>query len=185
MKKILLLLAFFYSTHANSQRIYGVITYYFNEYQGDKADIGSKVTVIDSSKFDIHFLIALNVDRICYNMRLTTHGPKAKFKKFTPDELKQIEQYKLTNYIIDDDAYHAHDSTLWHQLRHLIEDNESTSVAVDGAGNYSIPVKPGKYWVFIQSNANKNYPMVNFGGEFVAENITVSDKDISLNHKFR
>ena len=60
MKKILPILTLFLVFHLATiafPKIYGVITYYFNQYQGDKPDIGAHITVIDSAKFDMKFLM--------------------------------------------------------------------------------------------------------------------------------
>lgn len=52
MKKFIICLSILISISAFSQHeISGTVTYFFNEYQGDKVDIGAKVYLIDSLTF--------------------------------------------------------------------------------------------------------------------------------------
>jgi hypothetical protein len=184
MKKIIPLLFVISNLQfPKAQKIYGVITYFFNQYQGDKADIGAKITVIDSEKVDETFLKNLNDDRFSYMLREVTHGPKAKLKKFSSDQMYDINRFHLMQYIIDDTGYAIFDSTVFYNFRKLIRENKDNSLTVDGSGNYSIPVKPGAYCIFIQSNGRRSYPLINVNGDFDYVFITVKNKDVSINHK--
>jgi len=53
MKKMLFVLGLFISCGVSAQHgtVKGVVTYFYNEYQGDKADIGANVLAIDSTQF--------------------------------------------------------------------------------------------------------------------------------------
>lgn len=52
MKLIILCLSICYANVCNAQvgKVHGVITYFFNDYQGDKPDLGAQVYAIDSAK---------------------------------------------------------------------------------------------------------------------------------------
>jgi len=127
MKKLLFYLLFTplfsLAQEKSSATIKGVVTYYFNSYQGDKPDLGAKIYIVDSSKFKE------------YDEDLSFKYDLAKIKKTSPEDpdFKQI------------------DERLYTVLYRLEQSAETLSATVDAVGNYSISAPAGTYYLLIQS----------------------------------
>ena len=93
MKKITLLILFFsfysYTTFAQN-KVSGVVTYFFNKYQGDKADLGAEVYLIPKDSInEVDFQLIKDVTKLnSLNSKLSV------FTLPTKMETKNYEYYK-------------------------------------------------------------------------------------------
>lgn len=187
----------------------GVVTYYFNEYQGDKPDLGSKVILIDSAKiqdFDAEvvekFILAKSyrqlyatalgnhkyyeslVKKTKRNKRQQADYDKAKAaldasQKNLDDILTQLEKYSGDT----DENFKALDDETTVMLRKIKVDSHSQKT-IDASGNYSFSVTPGTYYVYITSNNRKGINLTEILGKIYFKKIKVLEnesKDVSHN----
>lgn len=186
----------------------GVVTYYFNEYQGNKPDIGASVTLIDSAKvknFDYklyeNYRYGKSYQKLYfeamarYNTYQTafkkTEGKKKfaedneTFRKGMEDAKKDMDNHmnQVTLYKSETPEKAAKISTdLYMQLLKLDEDLPKKTV--DSNGNYSMKANPGVYYVFIKSkNRTSSYDILEMAGKIYIKKIKISenDKDVSYN----
>ena len=211
MKKIIFtLLLFIISIIGYSQTtVSGVVTYYFNEYQGNKADIGASVTLIDSLKvknFDYKLYENYHYGKFYQNMYLKsqeryekylagfkkTEGKKKyavdneTFKKGMEDAQKDMDGHmkQIILYKSETPEKFAKISTdLYMQLLKL--DDDLPKKTVDGNGNYSINIKPGTYYALIKSkNRANSLSIVENDGKIYIKKIKIAEndnKDVSKN----
>ena len=211
MKKIIFTILLLNITLVNYSQttVSGVITYYFNEYQGNKPDIGSSVTLIDSAKvknfnfklyenyhygknYNKYYFSALEIyDR--YQVALKrTEGKKKfaeeneRFKKGMEDAKKDMDKHmeQIVLYQSETPEKSAKISTdLYMQLLKL--DDDLPKKTVDANGNYSLNIKPGVYYVLIKSkNRTSKYDILEGDGKIYIKKIKISEndnKDISYN----
>lgn len=187
----------------------GVVTYYFNQSQGNKADIGASVILIDSLKvknFDYKLYENYNYGKFYQNMYFQsqerydkylmafkkTEGKKKyaedneTFKKGMEDAQKDMDRdmKQVILYQSETPEKFAKLSTdLYMQLLKLNDDLPKKTV--DGNGNYSINVKPGTYYVYIKSkNRTNNLSVLENDGKIYIKKIKLSEnenKDVSKN----
>lgn len=189
--------------------ISGVVTYYFNEYQGNKADIGASVILIDSVKVknfnyklyenynygksyqNIYFSSQLRYERYLAAFKKTEGKKKylednEKFRKGMEDAKNDMEnnmkQIVLYEYDTPEKAA-KNSSALYIQLIKLGDDLPKKTV--DGTGQYSLTVKPGIYYVYIKSkNRYDKLDILELDGKVYIEKIKISEnenKDVSKN----
>jgi len=210
MKRILLFTALLISSLCYSQaKVSGVITYYFNKYQGNKPDIGAKLIFIDSSKvksFDYNVYnnyhygtsyrnlnLSLESNNETLRRLLETYKGKKRYasqiadlnskidynQKLIESNLKQLLQFDSET----EEKYNANQSKLFNYI--LRFDDNLPSKSVDGNGNYSINIPSGAYYVFIRSKGrNTKYSLIEDDGNIYVKKITVKDKeekDLSYN----
>lgn len=211
MKKLILSIFLFGITFFGFSQttVSGVVTYYFNEYQGNKPDIGASVTLIDSAKvknFDYKLYENYHYGKFYQNLYFSsqaryekyleafkkTEGKKKyaedneTFKKGMEDAKKdmdrQMEQIVLYNSETPEKAAKI-TTDLYMQLLKL--DDDLPKKTVDGNGNYSLNVKPGVYYVLIKSkNRTSSYDILEGDGKIYIKKIKISEnenKDVSLN----
>lgn len=189
--------------------ISGVVTYYFNEYQGNKPDIGSSVIIIDSAKvksFDYKFYENYHYGKFYQNLYFNsqlryekylaafkkTEGKKKyledneTFKKGMEDAKKDMENHmkQIVLYNNETPEKAAKNSTnLYMQLLKL--DENLPKKTVDGTGQYSLNVKPGVYYVYIKSkNRNDKLDILELDGKVYIKKIKIEEnenKDVSKN----
>ncbi|HET7003258.1 MAG TPA: hypothetical protein VFI33_18170 [Puia sp.] len=161
MKKILCLFLLFPLVcicQVGKGTIKGVVKYYLSDYHLNKADIGSKVYVLDSvyaGNFNIQLADTFKTC-LMYRSVAATYTDAILMPLEISDE---INKYRA----LDDQAVRDYYSRNLSQLLELANNQMVNKSTVDGAGNYSIVVPKGTYYVFIQSN-NKNIPEL-FSGE--------------------
>ncbi|WP_029272272.1 hypothetical protein [Flavobacterium sp. KJJ] len=209
-KTIFSLLLFIISILGYSQTtVRGVITYYFNQYQGNKADIGASVILIDSltvKNFDYKLYENYNYGKFYQNMYFQaqerydkylvafkkTEGKKKyaqdneTFKKGMEDAQRDMSSHmeQIILYKSETPEKFAKISTdLYMQLLKL--DDNLPKKTVDGNGNYVINTKPGIYYVFIKSkNRTNNLSVVENDGKIYIKKIKIAEndnKDVSKN----
>lgn len=210
MKKIIFtILLFNFSFYGFSQTtISGVVTYYFNEYQGNKPDIGASVILIDSANvknFDyklyenyhygkfyqkMYFLTFERYEKYSAAYKKTEGKKKLavdneKFRKGMEDAQKDmdrtLEQMKLYQFeTIEKSAKISVD--LYMQLSNLGDDLPKKTV--DSNGNYSINTKPGVYYVFIKSKNRTSIDVTEMDGKIYIKKYKIienENKDASYN----
>jgi len=208
-KNILTLLLFSISIIGFSQtKISGVITYYFNEFQGNKADIGASVILIDSSKvadFDyklyekyhygkfyqeMYFGTMERYEKYSLALSRTRKGKKydkdrETFKKGMEDAEKDMEKHKkeMEKYEYDTSEKSAKTGIdIYMQLVEL--DENLPKKTVDSNGNYSMNIEPGVYYVYIKSKNRTSLGAPEFDGKIYIKKVKISennDKDVSYN----
>ena len=208
-KNIFILLLISISITGFSQtKISGVITYYFNEYQGNKADIGASVILIDSSKvidFDyklyekfyygefyqeLYFGAMRRYAKYSSAFNKTSKRKKFVkdreiFKKGMEDAEKDMESHKkeMEKYGYDTPENIANNGAkLYLQLLKLNEDLPKKTV--DSNGNYSMNIEPGVYYVYIKSKNRTSIAVPGLDGKIYIKKVNVPenfDKDVSYN----
>ena len=161
MKKILclfLLFPFICFCQSRICTIKGFVKYYLSENHLNKADIGSKVYVLDSlyaGNFNIQLADTFKTC-LMYRSVATTYADLA----LMPAEIsEEINKYRA----MDDAAPRDYYSRNLSQLLVLTNNEMVNTSVVDRAGNYSIVVPKGTYYVYIQSH-NRSTPEL-FSGE--------------------
>ena len=157
MKKIPCLFLFFpviCFCQSGTCTIKGVVKYYLTEYHLNKADIGSKVYVLDSlyaGNFNIQLADTFKTC-LMYRSLATTFADPALMPTEISDE---INKYRA----MDDAALRDYYSRNLSQLLILAKNEMVNTSIVDGAGHYSMAVPKGTYYVYIQSN-NRSGPQL-------------------------
>lgn len=211
MKKIILsiLLLSITSLSFAQTKVSGVVTYHFNQYQGNKPDIGASVTLIDSAKvknFDYKLYENFYYGKFYQNIYFSSQARYEKYleafkktegkKKYTEDNEtfkkgmedaqkdmdRQMEQIVLYKSETPEKAAKI-STALYMQLLKL--DDDLPKKTVDGNGNYSLNVKPGVYYVLIKSkNRTNSYDILESDGKIYIKKIKISEndeKDVSVN----
>lgn len=182
MKKIILLLLLS-PFQSHSQKISGVVTYYFNQYQGDKPDIGAKVLIVDSLNIDTTLIHKIEMLQLANVYRNTDSGKHAKIKRFSQQQVSTISEFPLLWPLIsNDDYFEKLNDTLMRKYVDLQHTRDAITCEVDGSGNYSMSVKPGSYYIFFESNGRKN--IIGFQGVEIERGTVKPDEDLKVNEKF-
>lgn len=193
MRKIMILM-FLITFGINAQtKINGVITYYFNEYQGDKVDLGAKVILLDSAKTKI-----MNFD--LYNKYLKGKSARNRFERWTAlyneARKKDKAEYKthLDETIADMKLYDSETQEKFDELDNLLSTNVITKLStekvfektIDNSGSYSFDVNPGTYYICIISKNRDEATKSEVLGLVYIEKIKILKdevKDVSHNFK--
>lgn len=206
---ILVFLLFMPIISFSQTSIGGVITYFFNDYQGNKADIGSKVFILDSlnspnEKFGIvdtflhvklyRALIELNRNTLSTNEFLIS---KYKGKKQYAKEYeilnsqilelnKSLDRYNqiLIDYNAETDEKFKILDTKTSSLLKSLNDKNCLITTVDGNGNYSLNIKSGTYYVYIISKNRRSINSTEISGDIYFTKVTVKEgirKEVSHN----
>ena len=185
MKTVFFILCCVACLSAGAQKIYGKITFNLIGTKGNRPDSGARVTAVDSSLFPQNFYADVNNIQMAGDFREKTHGLETDMKKFTNQDLQQIQQYNLEPYIRNDSLFNAFDDSLARTLIRIVRDNRSHSVKTDQSGKYAIPVQASTYYVLIQSRGRKGQARINVAGRVDIENIIVEPgKNFEVDHKF-
>ena len=135
-------------------KIFGVVTYFFNDNYGDKPDVGAMVCIVDSAKFPE------------FNLATVDTFQHANFYKNIYLDYKSMGNGKVPNDVTElVKKYNIEDKTAFDSLDHrasknifrLIYTKDVMKTVVNGSGSYSIKVKPGTYYVCIKSNNRKYF----------------------------
>lgn len=156
-----------------SGKISGVLTYYFNQNFGDKPDVGASIFVADSAmipefNFDevLSFQSAIMYRKLLdlYNQQnrplpalIQSQADKNKWAEKTVfDELDKISSRNITKFKNSDKAIKA---------------------LADGAGNYSIKVDPGTYYILIESNNRNGMTITEISGKIYLKKVLIKAGD--------
>jgi hypothetical protein len=184
MKKILaifLSFPFFCFSQSGTCTIKGVVNYFLPENHLNKADIGSKVYVLDS-QYAGNFNIQLaDTFKTClmYRSLALAYTDVA----FMPLEISDgINRY----HAMDDATLNDYYSRNLSQLLVLANNEMVNTSTVDRGGKYSIVVPKGTYYIFIQSH-NRSTPQL-FSGETArvyCKKVSVeSGQTVDVSYKF-
>jgi hypothetical protein len=161
MKKILCVFLFFpliCFCQVGKGTIKGVVNYYLSEYHLNKADFGSRVYVLDSVYAGNFNIQLADTFKTCLMYRSLAVTYTAEI--LMPSEIsEEISKYRA----MDDEAVGNYYSRNLNQLLVFAKNEMVNKSTVDRAGNYSIAVPKGTYYVYIQSN-NRTTPEL-FSGE--------------------
>ncbi|HTI09158.1 MAG TPA: hypothetical protein VL832_11405 [Puia sp.] len=159
----------------------GTITYFFNKYQGDKPDIGSKVWIVEKSSVP-----DFNKDLFDTAYHGSVNRSFAAFYKSSrmpiPDNIvKSLKNYRADNETTFKDI----DKRNAMQLLQISSSQKAKKATVDGAGNYSFSVDPGIYYVLIQSNGRTGSTMTDIMGKQFVQVVSIKVGETSdVSHKF-
>lgn len=161
--------------------IRGVVTFFFNKYQGDKPDIGAEVFALDSSaanKFN-----PSTVDSFHYAS--VYRGISASYKNMNSPVPSQVQD-ELKKYNAEDEQYFkALDLRDYEQFLRVSQAEEVYQAVVDGTGSYSISLPPGAYYVFIKSHGRTSMSVSEYKGMLAFKKIKVkADQSINFSTKF-
>lgn len=194
---------------SQTSTISGVITYFFNDNYGNRPDIGAKVFIIDSATnnsfkyMTVDSFIYAKTYKGIYNSYLSIYsnyndvlkkyeGKKLyktiidQYKLKADDAKKDVDKYYqvLEKYGVETkDKFDALDKRALSSVLG-IDENNSLQKSVDGAGNYSVNVKPGVYYVLVVSKNRNGSNATELMGQVYHKKITIkenSSKDISHN----
>lgn len=135
-------------------KIKGVITYFFNNYQGDKPDLGAEVYVVDSAKCPK------------YNSDISFQFELASIKGNSSDEFKALDTKNALNN------------------KEIMSCEDANKTTVDATGNYAIDLPPSTYYVLIKSKGRTGLSVTEIMGKVYIIKVRLKPdqiKDISYN----
>lgn len=164
-----------------SATIRGVVTYFFNKYQGDKPDIGAEVFALDS-------LVAKNFDESVVDSFSSANfyrGLKESYNSMgvaVPDNVTtQLKKYKGD----DDEYFRGLDGRNYYQYISIKASDQVYQATIDATGGYSIDVKPGTYYLFIKSNNRTNMTISEYKGKMYFKKVRIKNQQsMNISHKF-
>lgn len=139
---------------AQKAKIRGVITYFFNEHQGNKPDLGAEVFAVDTAKCPK------------YNSDIAFQYDLATLKTDKGDDFKAIDTKNALNN------------------KEIIDSPDANKATVDGAGNYSLDLPAGTYYVLIRSKGRNAVTMTELMGKVYVIKVRLKPdqvKDLSYN----
>lgn len=174
MKKTnVLLILFFVSLIVSCKQepgtIKGVVTYYFNDYQGYKPDIGAKVFVTKINCDTIKEYLSVSKDVAFVDELNAIRGIKSHFS----DYLSKIKYYAKDSIEYDKKEKLAN-AQFFNATKSVV--NEIYKTSVDGTGRYSIDVPPGEYNVIVVSSGRQNLNLLEINGNIKIERTFVKSK---------
>lgn len=173
----------FFVTFAISQKtgiIRGVVTYYHNEYVGDKPDLGADVWIIDSAKntrfsmlladsfYNSEIIRRFYLDNLHDNKPISERLLKAKEKLYPSEEyFKSLDERETKNSFL------------------LTFDKKAEHRVVDAIGNYDFKVGPGTYYIYIKSkNRTGAFRCELLGKEYLKKVYVDKDETVDVSHNF-
>ena len=185
MKKIIIIviisIALFGACSLMDGKLSGVITYYFNENYGDKADVGAEIYIIKTSDFDKDSAKAIS-NFLMYKGSCNIRKAEISLKE-AKEEIDIYEEIRLIHNIdsiIDTESDEVYSKIL------LIRDNKNTiKILADGNGSFNTNLTFGEYYVLIVSNHRKGNNLVDYNGLIDFNTIKIKPrKETTLNAKF-
>lgn len=215
MKKItLLIILSFALSNINAQsKVSGVVTYFFNDYQGNKPDLGATVYVIDSTKikdFDeiiyykyysamVNKKIAASYEKMINDLEESNkkYGKSKYYKSEYDKNLSFINEFKEKRDGANNDLIKSGFETKekFDELDRISRKNfysletnsekEGYKTTVDAVGKYEINIEPGIYYILIKSNGRKALSVTEIGGKIFYKKIKViKDRVIDVSTNF-
>jgi hypothetical protein len=198
MKKylsIMLILSSFYGFGQNSE-VTGVVTYFFNDYQGDKPDLGAMVYLLDSVKainlnhrtYDTLSMASLYATMVLSNQKIANDWAALGKKKYA-EKIKKFEDKAAENY--ETGKKWGIDRIKEIDLRFAtmmikVTPNDYPNKTVDASGTYKFSnVEPGTYYIYMISNGRKGMLVSNIRGKIFLKKILVKDnQSVNVSHNF-
>lgn len=188
MKKLLLLLVLLismssYSQNNSQSKLTGVVTYFFNKYQGNKPDISSKVYIIPIKYINsdsIHSLYNYSHTE-SYIYMYNSYKAMGYKAKQSGDNIIPIDIQNEYNRISNFDSIDKKAMSIFYSIKY----NDSTiTKTVDANGNYSADLNYGEYFVIIKSVGRNKATLSECTGNIRFTKITIrknQDSDFSYN----
>jgi hypothetical protein len=148
----------------------GVITFFFNEYQGDKPDVGAKIFAADTADVPGFSLDLCDSFYQAKTYRNIAGAYESRGIKPPEDVHAKLLQYGADNIASFTDMDHRNAR----QLMQLQFDKKTKSATVDGAGNFSIQLPTGVYYIFVQSNGRKGISASEIMGKAIVKKVHVT-----------
>lgn len=178
-----------YTTYAQ-QKISGTITYRFNQYQGDRADIGATVFITDSAASLINYKTldsAILADyeysswkeikalEATHNSMVDATYPRKK-REENYYKISERDKRDSANWNIGTPIADSLDARGLAELRKFQLAEYITKA--DGVGNYSLNIrKPGTYYVLLQSANHRGHRLVSAAGELHLFRVQLKEGD--------
>jgi hypothetical protein len=176
----------------------GVVTYFFNKYQGDKPDLGAKVYLVDSTKapffnqasidsfmnarrYRIMQLEYLNMEAEWLSMG------KKRFKDHAAEMRKSADEFKhkLDSLGLGTDGEFNQLATRVAMMGAMLNESNSIRRTVDGSGNYSVTARPGKYYLYIESKNRQGSSVAEVMGKIYSKGIVLKEGDaVDVSYNF-
>jgi len=186
MKKILLISMIALMAVSCKQEpgtVTGVVSFFFNKYQGYKPDIGAKVYVtlencdsIDDYLRASEAKASIELDKY-YLEEFKSYGEKE--NKQTIDDLNKSitnKQEIVNNYAKDTTTFKQNEEKAYLILIKIKTNKDTYETTVDGVGNFTIDVPPGKYNVLIISVGRTKVNLLEVDGQLIIKSTEVKSK---------
>ena len=213
MKIFFTTIVLFASTNlfAQNSNVKGVITYFFNEYQGDKPDIGAKVYLVKKEnapqvntmtvdsflmgKFylglyseyieivsDSEFLMKQYEGKKRYKIQYEEAKKRYDEAKASQnDHYEQTKKYRMETK----EKFKAFDSRAFNLTYGITLNRKAEISTVDAIGNYSLNIEPGKYYILILSKNRKDNNLTESDGKIFLKEIELEKgKTIDISYNF-
>lgn len=213
MKKILFMMSLLIASvsFAQTSSISGVVTYFFNSYQGDKPDLGAKVYIVNQKDIpDFDYEIVANfqrgkVTRSLYSYYLDDYNEdietakkyegKKRFKdkydlllKNAEEKKEDVDKYynQMIEYGVETvEKFKELDEKTLAQYLKISWGSNTIEKTIGNTGEYDIKVVPGIYFVYIVSKNRQSYAlMTEIGGKTKCERVEAKENgyvDVSVN----
>lgn len=215
MKKLILLIVailMFVSSYSQC-KIQGTVTYFFNEFQGNKPDVGADVYVLDSiymKKFNpliyYDFDIAKSYKKLYENNFFLYNVAIARFKKIEGKKryVTEIETLKMDLAKFEKNKNEAYNELVKYNaetkekfdlldksnytnfINASLSEKDVIKTKVNGSGNYEVNVNYGTYYVLIKSSGRQGLSISEINGKLFLEKVKLVSKsiaDVSENFK--
>lgn len=155
---VLIVSSFSFHGYSQKGKIKGVVTYFFNEYQGNKPDLGAEVYVVDSArcgKYDSDISFQFELESI---------------KDNNSAEFKALDAKNALNN------------------REIISSEDANKATVDAAGNYNFDLPPATYYLLIKSKGRTGLSITEIMGKIYIIKVRLKPdqvKDISYNFSLK
>lgn len=156
--------------------IKGVVTYFFNKYQGDKPDLGAQVWLIDSTKANGYNQPLSDTFYYGYFYRNLYAGAR----KVPNDVKEQIKKWGVEK----DEDFKSIDERAMRNFLNIENNPNLLRTTVDATGRYSFEVQPGTYYIIIKSKGRNGLSITEINGKFYSDKIILisgQTKDHSYN----
>jgi hypothetical protein len=188
-------------------KLSGVVTYFFNKNFGDKPDVGANIYILNSNDIDsnsIKHLAEIGVISTFYygvedfkrsmksdSIEVAT-SPYADIRDMYKQSMEQdkslIETYQssLDRYNIkSEDDFNRFDQSAHDELESFKNNKQVSTFVVDGNGNFSTMLPPGKYWVLIESNHREGQSKTELLHQIHLKSVeVVTEKEKTVNANF-
>jgi hypothetical protein len=154
-------------------KISGVVTFFFNKNYGDKPDIGSKVFIADSLETTQINLSTLDSFQHGSFYRNILQEYKRLGLKTPADVLAELKKWNVEENV----QFDSLDSRTYKIIINIMKANGVREIVVDGSGNYNVNIKPGTYYVYIQSNNRNALSRTEIMGKMHCQKVTIIDGD--------
>ena len=210
MRKLLLLLSFVpFLNYGQTYSISGVVTYFFNNYQGDKADIGARVYLVKNTKeytenlktvdsfeliktyynlYSLSFNIYVSYQSTANDWKKIPFSGKAKKESQAKADLKLTEANNYLKEAIkfgyDSTTFKNFDNRVSDIIRNIKYSKGVIETTVNGIGSYSISANQDDYLLLIISAGRTGRYASELLGKYNLSKIQLKDNNIDRSVKF-